>query len=120
MSRHGRSWLSTRRSTAVALGGVERLEIADLALAEDEDAAAAQVGVESREREAGLLRVGDGDAAVEAVGAGQQLEIERAGVGQIAQHGRDRHAGRWTVRSPQPLALPDCCSCHGQSGSISP
>ena len=76
------------------LGAVEGFEVADFALAEDEDAATAKVGVESRQREAGLLRVRDGDVAAETVGAGQQLEVERAGIGQIAQYGGDGHAGR--------------------------
>ena len=48
---------------------LEALEIADLALAEDQDASRLQVFVEAGEREAGLLDVGAGDDAVEAVGA---------------------------------------------------
>ena len=102
------------------VGGVERLEIPDLALAEDEDAAAAQVGVEPREREPGLLRVRNGDVAVEAVGAGQQLEVERA------RSARSRSTvatvtpggGLDPVNAASPAA--DLDGCHGQSGSINP
>ena len=120
MRRHGRSWLRTRRSTAVRAAAVERLEIANLALAEHEDAAAAQVGVESRQGEAGLLRVRNRDVAAEAVGARQQLEIERAGVGEVAQHGGDGHAGRWAGCGQRSLS---CCRprrLSRQSGSINP
>ena len=47
----------------VAGRGVERLEVADLALTEHQHAAAAHRGVEAGQRQAGLLRVGIGDAA---------------------------------------------------------
>ena len=43
--------------------GREALEVADLALAEDQDASGLEVLVEAREREAGLLDVGAGDDA---------------------------------------------------------
>ena len=78
--------------TAVRSGCSQRLEIADFALAEHEHAAAAQVGVEARQRQPGFLRVRNGDVAVEPVAAGEQLEIERAGIGQIAQQGGDGDA----------------------------
>ena len=86
------------------LGAVERLEIPDLAFAEDEDASAAQIGVEAREREPCFLRVGDRDVTAKAVGSGEELEIERAGIGQIAQNGGDRYAGRWILSGHRSLS----------------
>ena len=64
-STQGRSWPKTRASARGAIRGAERLDVADLALAEHEHAAAVQVGVETRQREAGLLRLRDGDPALE-------------------------------------------------------
>ncbi len=83
----------------------ERFEIADFTLAEDQDAAAAQVGVEARQRQPGFLRVGNGDVAAEPVAAGEQFEIELRGnrPDRAAQWRRSRPAG-W-MRSPQPLLL---------------
>ncbi len=52
------------------------LEKANLALAENQDAAGAQVFVEARQRQAGFLDVGKRDAAFEAGGAGEQVEIQ--------------------------------------------
>ena len=50
--------------------------------------------LESGQREAGFLGVGDGDAAVESVTAGEQLQIERARVCQVVQHRSDGNAPR--------------------------
>ena len=47
----------------VARRGVERFEVPNLALSEHQHPAAAHRGVEARQREAGLLRVGIGDPA---------------------------------------------------------
>ena len=58
---HGKSTVSERRSDVDARGGVEAFEIADLALAEDQDASRPEVLVEAGEREAGLLDVRAGD-----------------------------------------------------------
>ncbi len=88
---------------AVGLG--ERLEEAHFALAEDEHAAVAQILIESGEGEAGFLRMRIRDATLDAAGAGEQFEIERARFHQVAQDGCDAHARR---RS------------NHQSGSISP
>ncbi len=63
----------------------QRFEIPHFALAEHEHAAAAQVRVESRQGQPGLLRVGNGDAPFEAGRAGEQLEIEGARIGEIPQ-----------------------------------
>ena len=61
---------------------VQPFEVADLALPENQDASGPEVFVEARECEARLLDVRARDAAVEAGGAGQQLERqpERLGV----------------------------------------
>jgi hypothetical protein len=56
----------------------ERLEIADLAFAEHEHSSAPEVRVEAREGQARLLGVRDGDAALEAVRAGEQFQVEHA------------------------------------------
>ena len=73
--------------------GVQALEEAHFALAEQQDAAGLQVFVEAGEREAGLLDVGAGDVAVEPAGAGEQLDRQAdrlgSGVEQPANgHGR--------------------------------
>ena len=57
-----------------ARGGIEALEKAHLAFAEQQDAAGLQVFMESREREAGLLNVRTCNLAMESAGAGQQLD----------------------------------------------
>ena len=66
-------------------GGVERLEITDLALAEHQDTPGMQVRVEPGQCETSLLGVGNRDAALESGCASQQLEIERPRVSQIAK-----------------------------------
>ena len=91
-STQGRSWPKTRASAARRGSRSQRLDVADLALAEHEHAAAVQVGVESGEREAGLLRLRDGDPALHAGAAGEQLEREGARIGQIAQQRCDSDA----------------------------
>jgi hypothetical protein len=73
---------------------LEALEVADLALAEDEDAARFQVLVKAREGEAGLLDVGTGDDAVQTVGARQQLERQTERFGPAAEQRADGDAGR--------------------------
>ena len=57
-----------------AAGRLEALEIADLALAEDQDAARLEVLVKPRERQAGLLDVRAGDDAADAGRARQQVD----------------------------------------------
>jgi hypothetical protein len=54
--------------------GIEALEKAHLAFAEQQDAAGLQVFMEPREREAGLLNVRTCNLAVESAGARQQLD----------------------------------------------
>ena len=82
-----------RFRTPVRARLVEPLEVADLALAEHQDAALAQVGVEARQRQPGLLRVRDGDAAIEPLAAGQQLEVEAPGRREVAEDRPDGDAG---------------------------
>ena len=80
---------ASRRSRAAA---VEALEVADLALAEDQHAARLQVLVEAGERQAGLLDVRAGDEAVEAVAPGQELERQAERLGPAAQERADGDA----------------------------
>ena len=54
--------------------GFEALEIADLALAEYQDASRLEILVESGQREAGLLDVGTGDDALQAVFTRENVE----------------------------------------------
>ena len=54
-----------------------------------------QVLVEAGQREAGLLDVRAGDEAVEAVGAGQQLERQAERLGAAAEQAADGDARRW-------------------------
>ena len=75
-----------------AIGGIEALEIADFAVAEDEHAPFAQVFVEPCEREAGLLHVWTQDAAIEAAAAGEKLEIQPQRFGTALKKFADRHA----------------------------
>src|SRR4030095_2461176 len=46
-----------------------------------QDPPAAQIRVEARKREARLLNVRDGNAAVDAIGAGEELDVELTRVG---------------------------------------
>jgi len=64
-----------------ALRGAQRFEVVQFAPAEHEHAASTQVRVEAGQREPRLLRVRNGDAALEACGSGEKLEIERARLG---------------------------------------
>ena len=90
MRTHGKSSVSARRSDVDARRRLEALEIADLALAEDQHASRLEVFVEAGQREAGLLDVRAGDDAIEAVGAGQQLERQAERLGPAAQQRRRR------------------------------
>jgi hypothetical protein len=54
--------------------------------------------------------MGDRDPAVQTVGAGEELEIERTGIREVAQHRRDG----------DPAGLGGLGVRHVQSGSISP
>ena len=87
------AWENTWRMTAARSAGRQRLEEPDLALAQDEHAAFAEVLVETRKREPGLLGMRVGDAPVDAGGAGQELEVDPPRFGQVAEQRRDRHAG---------------------------
>ena len=78
---------------AAARDRIEAFEIADLALAENEDAACLQVLVKAGEREPGLLNVRAGDDAVETFAAREQLERQAGGLGTASQQRADRHAG---------------------------
>ena len=60
------SWLNTAPSIVSRASLIEALEVAHLALAEDEDAGRLEVLVEAGEREAGLLDVRAGDRPIEA------------------------------------------------------
>ena len=92
MSTHGRSNVKARRSASDLASPVQALEEPDLALAEDQHAARLEVFVEAGQREAGLLHVRTGDQAVEAVGAGQQLEREAERLRAAPQEGTDADA----------------------------
>jgi hypothetical protein len=81
-----------RREHGEARLGVEALEVAHLALAEDEDAPRLEVLVEPGEREAGLLDVRADDGALEAAAAAQQFERQADGVRPAVQQAR--HAQR--------------------------
>jgi len=72
----------------------QRLEVPHLARAKHEHAARAQVGIETREGEAGFLRVRDCDAAFDASRARQQLEIQHLGLGDIAENRGDGDTAR--------------------------
>ena len=75
-----------------AVRGVEAFQVADLAVAEDEDAPFAQILVKPRERKAGFLDVGTQDAAIEAAAAGKKLEIQPQRFGTALKKLADRHA----------------------------
>ena len=75
-----------------AVGRVQALEIAHLAVAEHEHASLAEVLVKAREREAGFLGVRAQDAAIEAAAAGENFEIEAQRFGTALQEFADRHA----------------------------
>ena len=93
MRTHGKSSVSARRIASTRPAAVEALEIADLALAEDQHAARLEVLVKAGEREAGLLDVRAGDEAVEAVRARQQLERQAERLGPAAEQRADGDAG---------------------------
>jgi hypothetical protein len=69
---------------------LEALQIADLALAEDENAARLEILVEAGERETGLLDVRAGDRATQARGAGQQFERQPERLRTAAEERADR------------------------------
>src|SRR5262249_19043251 len=68
---------------------LEALEIANLALAENQHAARAEVLVEARERQTGLLDIGAGDAAFEASRPCEKLEREPEALRPAAEEGPD-------------------------------
>src|SRR5581483_5883349 len=72
--------------------GVEPLEVANFALAEDQDAPRLQILLKAGEREAGLLHVRARDPAVQAVGAGEQVERQAGGFGPAAEQRTDGDA----------------------------
>ncbi len=76
MMTQGKSCPSASLQRVGTRRGIEALEEADFALAEDQNPSGLQVFVKPGQREAGLLDVGTGDEAVEAVAAGQQVERE--------------------------------------------
>ncbi len=95
-----------------AIGGVQALEVANLAVAEHQHAPLAKVLVKPCEGEAGLLRVGTQDPAIEAAAAGENFEIEaqrfRAALEQFA----DCHAGCAHARMRDRGAAERFRSCH--------
>ena len=92
-----------------AIGGIQALEVADLAVAEDEDASLPEIFVKTREREAGFLRVGAQDAAVEAAAAGENFEIEAQRFGAALKEFADRHAAATSCRR---RFMPGCTRAH--------
>ena len=92
---HGTSSCShTLRIVSVRSAGFEAFEVADLAVAEHEDASLAEIFVEPREGETGFLHVGAQDAAIEAAAAGENLEIEAQRFGTALKKFADRHASQ--------------------------
>ena len=75
-----------------APGHRQALEIADLALAENQHASRLEVLVKPGEREAGLLNVRTRNEAVEAIRAGDELERQTEGLGPAAQERADAYA----------------------------
>ena len=101
-NQHARDVVAERRRKDVgAAGGIEALEIADFALAEDENACRLQVGVEAGEREARLLNVGARDGAVETGASAQQLERQANSLGPALQQARNRDG----TADSKPLGL---------------
>jgi len=86
-----------------SLGGGQRFEETDLALAEDEQASFPQVFVESRERQAGLLGMRIRDAPVDAARPGQELEVDvDQGVPNDSFSLESEYDCRFTLRAPPP------------------
>src|SRR3954462_8866176 len=81
------------QSDSATLRG-QRFQIPHLARAEHEHAPGTKIRVESREGETCLLRMRDGDLAFKAGRAGEQFEIEDAGLGDISKNGRDADTPR--------------------------
>ena len=99
-----------------AIGGIQAFEVAHLAVAEDQDASLPEIFVKAREREAGFLRVGAQDAAVEAAATGENFEIESQRFGAALKQFADRHAA--ALRRSCPLTRP-CCA-HRRRGRHRP
>ena len=105
MSTQGKSSVSASRSDGERGRGLQAFEIADLALAENQHAPRFQVLVKAGQRQPGLLDVGAGDPAVEAGGAGQDLEGRPTDSGRLPSSaptvtpgsGRHRGSGRSRV-----------------------
>ena len=77
-----------------ALRRWKALDVAHLALAEDEDARRLQILVEPGERETGLLNVRAGDDAPCPAGATEQLDRHPEGLGPAGEEVGDGHRGR--------------------------
>ena len=91
-----------------AIDGIEAFQVADLAVAEDEDASFAEVLVEAREGQAGLLDVRAQDPAIEAAATREELEIQPQRFGAALEKRADRHACRhrlsFTTEAEMPLS----------------
>ena len=95
MRTQGKSSVSASRSDSIRADGLEALEIADLAFAEDQHPARLQILVKAGEREPGLLDVGAGDAPVEAQAAGEQLERQAGRLRAAVQERAYRDTRTW-------------------------
>src|SRR5207249_7383875 len=94
--QHAREIVRERQAQrAGARCRLEALEVADLALAENQDTPGPQILVEPGEREAGLLDVRAGDDAVEAPAAGEQIERQAERLGTAPEQRADGNARDW-------------------------
>ncbi len=71
------SWRIESGERGVPGFGAQRLEVADLAFSEDQHPSAPDGGIESGQREPGLLRIRVGDAATEPGRSREELDLER-------------------------------------------
>ena len=86
--------VETLRERLLPRRGIQALEEAHFALAEQQDAAGLQIFVEAGQRETGLLDVRAGDVTLEAVGAREQIDRQAYRLGSCIEQPANGHGRR--------------------------